>query len=37
MLMNLVEGSAAVYQRIVDVPPGYHQVFPKILCDDCVC
>ncbi|WMV22027.1 hypothetical protein MTR67_015412 [Solanum verrucosum] len=24
--MNLVEGSAAVFQRTVDVPPGYHKV-----------
>uniref|UniRef100_A0A0V0GHV8 Putative ovule protein n=1 Tax=Solanum chacoense TaxID=4108 RepID=A0A0V0GHV8_SOLCH len=23
--MNLVEGSAAVFQRSVDVPPGYHK------------
>ncbi|KAM3268878.1 sucrose nonfermenting 4-like protein isoform X2 [Capsicum chacoense] len=23
--MNLVEGSAAIFQRIVDVPPGYHK------------
>ncbi|MCD7458470.1 5'-AMP-activated protein kinase subunit gamma-1 [Datura stramonium] len=23
--MNLVEGSAAVFQRIVDLPPGYHK------------
>lgn len=34
--MNLVEGSAAVFQRTVDVPPGYHKVLPKALCDDCV-
>ncbi|XP_016443864.1 sucrose nonfermenting 4-like protein isoform X4 [Nicotiana tabacum] len=25
LLMNLVEGSAAVFQRIIDLPPGYHQ------------
>ncbi|KAJ8553527.1 hypothetical protein K7X08_024205 [Anisodus acutangulus] len=25
ILMNLVEGSAVVFQRIVDVPPGYHK------------
>lgn len=25
ILMNLMEGSATVFQRIVDVPPGYHK------------
>nr|XP_016503168.1 PREDICTED: sucrose nonfermenting 4-like protein isoform X3 [Nicotiana tabacum] len=25
LLMNLVEGSATVFQRIIDLPPGYHQ------------
>ncbi|KAK4350136.1 hypothetical protein RND71_029449 [Anisodus tanguticus] len=25
ILMNLVEGSTVVFQRIVDVPPGYHK------------
>lgn len=32
--MNLVEGLVAVFQRIVDVPPGYHKVFLELLGDD---